>query len=524
MKLISHKTWKPSSYLVLLIGLVVLLGLYSLLRYGGWWSELDTSTFIRYTYSIISDAKLIPAGSVYNNGYGYQVLMAWLAAFTGMPIGALQVAGGALLVVWVVAPAWLAYRELTRSSLAASLASLILFIQPEFLFPILRGTHEKFTRGLMFLCIYLLVRSLRTKSVREVAFLTASFYLCSYALLSFNNFLASSFILGTILALGLIWAWQKRDKPDAEAGTNLVSKLFMVSASMLVVAFLFTFYAYPPAAYQLGILHYFIDRLALLTLNAEAAATNPYQWINNGWVSRPAYCLVSLANWLLLALSLMVWAKQSYQWLIRRKERPQQHETLLWAFYLAFGFLGVVGILLDISGALSSNLQLRVYPTFAMVAAPLIAMWLLQLKPERTRLRKGAWAGASVAMGCLMVLSMIKATNEPVLSNYWIFYTPAEYQATAWAESSLPQQDLNVGDDARIAFGYFIRQNGRPVNINFISNNSSISASDYLISEANLLFSQRVGSQLRITPDSLITYDNGTAQIYHRRPVTPYQK
>jgi hypothetical protein len=521
---LKQSQWKDSSYLILLSGLVLLLGGYMLMRYGGWWGEVDTASFTKFISAMIHSRSLVPEGTTYYNGYGYQVLITWLVAFTGLPLGVVQLVGGSLLVIWVVVPAWLAYREFTQSALAASLASLVLFIQPELLFPLLRGTHEKFTRGLMFIGLYLLLRGLRSTTLRVMGMVIVSFYLCGYALISFNNFLASSFILGIMLTLGFMWVSQKLIYKGNVTYTVVVSKLTYVVTSLLVVVFIFTFYAFKPAQYQLRILKYFADRVALLTMNFEAAASNPYQVVNTGWVNPPVYYLISLANWLLLGLSMALWLNQTYRWFIKRSHAPSQYEILLWSFYTAFGLLGAGSILLDVSGALSSNLQLRIFSSFVMIAAPIVGMWLAEKSLSKKSSGKHVWISASLVMGCLMILSVLKATNEPLLSNYWLFYTPSELQSVIWAEQNLSQRSLLTGKTGRINEGYTLRENGRQLDIILYGWGQSSGVDNYLDSRVERLFTERIGGQLHYQYDSLLTYDNGTAQIYHRRPVTPYQK
>jgi hypothetical protein len=45
-----------------------------------------------------------------------------------------------------------------------------------------------------------------------------------------------------------------------------------------------------------------------------------------------------------------------------------------------------------------------------------------------------------------------------------------------------------------------------------------------MISDVTRARSVRLGVPLPIESDSLLTYDNGQAQIYHLRPRTPYQR
>jgi hypothetical protein len=509
---------------ILILLLTILLTSYTILRYTSWLGEGDTARVAKAIAVMLESGELISDKLVYGNGYGYPVLATWLVHLSGLPLGVLQLIGGALLLGWVLAPAWLAYRELTLSRRGASLAILILLVQPEFVFPLLRGTHEKFTRGLMFLCLYLLLRSMRSGGIRQISRFVICFYLCAYAMICFNTFMASSFTLGLLLALGLVWLSERWATQARHEDSPLVARLVYVTTILLVIAFIFTFYIYSPAQNQISTLQNISDRIALMALQVEDTASNPYQVVSFGWISLPVYLLVSLANWILLGGSMLLWLKLSWDWLVRHKTQPSLQERLLWAFYGAFAMLGFTSIVVDISGAIAANLQHRMFPSVMMLAAPLAGAWLAKQGRSNGTKMKVVWSGASLALGCLMVLSMLKATYEPLLSNYWMFYTPAELQSIVWAEQKFPKTNFWNRTWGRAADGFSIRENGRIMENDLGIYLYYFDIQNSFVSDASRMYAQRVSKQLPIQVDSLRTYDNGCSQIYHRRPVTPYQK
>jgi hypothetical protein len=472
---------------------------------------------------------LIPEEGAYENGYGYQVLVAYLSALTGLSLGLLQSLGGALLILWVVVPAWLAYREFTRSDVAASLASLILVVQPEFLFPLLRGTHEKFTRGLMFFLLFLLLRSFRARNLRLVASLVAAFYLGAYALITLNSLMATSFMVAVGLALLFLWGVRRWSRIAYSGLSSSLSRMGMIVLSLVAIAFLFAFYAYPPAQKQLSLLQSTGDRLAVTLLQVEEETFNPYNTVAQGWVSLPIYFLVSLANWLLLAGSSVIWLWRSWRYFSQR-EQGELPDLLLWSFYGAFALQSGLSILVDISGAIAGNLQHRMFPSFAMLAAPVMAGWLITYR-RRLSASRCLWLDSAlgVVLSVLLILGVIKATNEPLLSNYWTFYTPEEYEAVSWAERALANQSLWVGFNDRVATGYQVSENGRTLGLG-LSNGwpVSISTRDFLISEATRLYAARLflplPTQVSLGANGFVTYDNGKAQVYHSRPRSPFQR
>jgi len=312
-----------------LIGATLLIGLFALARYGGSWGETDTASFTQAMRAMVAESCLVPRSGAYSNGYGYPVLGVWLAQISGMNLPSLQLYLIILLVPWVVLPAWLLYRELTVSSRTATLATIILLVQPEFLFPLLRGTHEKFTRGLMLICLFILVRSLsnHSKLHRLFGYLFA-FYLCVFSLITFNNMLSTSFIAALMLTLLLGWLALHWTGPVSDEESKILLRLIYVIISVLVIAFIFTFYIYPPAQNQIHVLHTITDRFVALLLQMEQVSSNPYTVVSTGWVSLPIYFALSLANWLLLVISSAIWLSQTSS-VIRKRAFKSRNDLLL---------------------------------------------------------------------------------------------------------------------------------------------------------------------------------------------------
>ncbi len=144
------KATSGAAVAVLLVAVGVLAA-YFLVRRGGLWGEGDTYAFTELAASLMRAEALTPPGGAYPHGYGYQFLLVALSAATGLNLASLQLYVSGFLTMWLVLPAWLLYRELTGTGRGATLATAILLIQPEFLFPVMRGSHEKITRGLMLL-------------------------------------------------------------------------------------------------------------------------------------------------------------------------------------------------------------------------------------------------------------------------------------------------------------------------------------------------------------------------------------
>lgn len=507
-----------------LLTATLLLAAYTVTRYGGLFGETDTNAFARAIRAMLIDSRLAPSEHAYEHGYAFPALAAFLVRLTGVSVVYLQILGGPLLAVWVIIPAWLAYRELTGSPRGATVSTVFILVQPEFLFPILRGTHEKFTRGLMFMCVFLLVRSIAARqNWRRFAALLVAFYLASYALITFNNLMAISFIVALGVALVGSWALPRLKWSHSYQGAATRRLLYAAGIS-LVLAFLFTFYAYPPARRSFLTLRSTADRLTALFLDVEAVATNPYQTIITAWVSLPIYFLVSIANWLLLGTSFVLWAAQTLTWWRRPGWPEEPRAILLWSLYGAFGFLGALSIAVDVSGAIASNMQHRIFPSFAMIAAALVADRFVSWRPPRGAFRVLAHGVLTAAIAFLGVVGVAKATNEPLVSNKWAYYRPPEFAAIGWSRRRYPDAPTWTAFDERLRSAVGIRTAWSDEVVELDAWDLDPGTRNILLSDVVRARGQRLDLRLPIEGDSLRVYDNGGAEVYHLRPRTPFQK
>ncbi|OQY46059.1 MAG: hypothetical protein B6242_08860 [Anaerolineaceae bacterium 4572_78] len=526
----------PHIQITTLLVIVLLIGLYNVLRYGGLSGETDTHVFTEAIRTIQVTGELISSrtgDTIYPNGYSFQSLAVFLTNLTGISLATLQIYGGSLLAIWIIFPAWLFYRELLDSPQGATLATILLFIQPELLFGILRGSHEKFTRGLMLMCLYLLIRSLRSQkgsSSQSFGFIIA-FYIAGYGMITFNNLFAFSFTIAILLSLGFSWIILRLYAEALQSKTIFLARSALVVFNLLILAFIFTFYIYEPAQDNISVLSSVVDKVAVLILDFEhTSSLNPYITITTAWINLPTYVIVSLANWVTLMASIAIATWYFICW-TRGNKRPQKEtELLLWGLYVAFVMQGILSIVIDISGALANNLQHRIFPSFVMFAVPVITKFLIEWQPKQIIIRRLLYTGVGMLVGVLAILSILKATNEPLLSNKWIFHTHGEIHAIDWADQRLGNEGLWLGYDDRLYTGYGI-QNDINLIVAQTPNGTQLDWGDQYPNTRNYLVSDiirnqgiRFNSSLPFNADSLCVFDNGETQIYHNRPRTPYQK
>ncbi len=290
-----------------------------------------------------------------------------------------------------------------------------------------------------------------------------AFYLTAFALIAFNTLMATSFIAAAGMALLAGWLALQRGRNARELSTA-VRRLGYAVAISTGLALTFVLFLYTPAHQNLLLLKSIGERLAALFLDVEAATlTQPYASLLTGWVSLPVYLALSLANWLLLGTSALIWLGQLAGWL-RRRWQPSEPQVLVWAFYAAFAFITALSIVVDRVGtSAGSNFQLRSFPAFAMLAAPLVARWVQESDRRGGRASRLARSALWPAMALLTILSVLKFTNEPLLSNQWLFYTPGEMKAIRWANDHLAARSVWAGYDGRLTAAAGIRTIDTPL-------------------------------------------------------------
>ncbi len=508
---------------------MLVISIVTLARSGGLWAESDSTTFSSVIRNFVDQGRLVPSsGAIYPSGFAFQSISAVILALTGVDVATLQQIIYPLLTALVVLPAWVAYRALTSSPRAATIATMLLFTQPEFLFVIMRSSHEKFTRTFMLLCLFLLVWgfTLRTQP-RVLAVTTVLFYLLIFGSIAGNNLLAQSFIVATALALLGGWVLEHRLPRERRQHVPALRRLLFVSCSSLVLAYLFMFYLYPPTSHQHDVLKESVERIQKLFATVQEETTTPttftgaYTYLSFGWTSTAVYLLVSIANWIILGSSFVVWVRQGWRWLWRGLPPPTS-AWLLWLLYAAFAFQGLASVVVDASGALSSNIQHRLFPSVSIIATGIVSQALAQWRPRR-------FAGSlavvlALGIGVLAVLSVMKATNEPLVSNKWSFYRSTEMAALQWVDPRLRNAPIWTEYDERLSVA-FVTAQGRSVNRNtFQASIGAPATRVVLMTDITRLRSTRLNAPLPVPPDALRIYDNGEAEIYRLRPQTPFQK
>lgn len=502
---------------------------YFVLRFQGLWSENDTAAFSQMI-AAVQQAGSIDVPHAYPHGYAYQSLAASLLNLTGMSLASfLQRFGPILGALMLVLFAYVTYSRLMVSRTLALLASSVLFLVPEVLFTVIRGNHEKFTVSLTLLAGFLVVRLLdalkRRTGCKSIIAWGLAYLLCLYSLDTLNLFFGSIF-LSTFTLCALTLMMLNRPLHLRISRDVLRALGLMVSSGWLLVIVVVTV-VYPPARGNFSLLASAAEKLTgLLTYNTPAF--NPYTAITSDWSSPWLYQLITAFRWVLMG-SAVVGSALELRDIAKNSVPPTLTQLLLVGLFIASIVLLAGSVVVDLLGlAAGSNLEVRVYTYVILWASP-IAVRLV------TRLGRVSGANFSgklvqgalmVVFGLLVVASLLKSSLDPVLSNRWLGYHPAEVQALRTWSTLSEGNTLWIGYEPRLAFAYAMTQSASLPRGNRLSAGPALK-----VQAAYALHSPLADANNRVwqvpLPAVLLgdqIYDNGEVQIVWRHPATPFQR
>ncbi|MBN1886772.1 MAG: hypothetical protein JW850_02235 [Thermoflexales bacterium] len=521
-----------------LAGVVVLYALlaaaYFVLRYEGRWSDYDTANLTK-TIVVTDQRGQLSHWASYSWGFSYAALSTFIMMATGLDVIRLQflvypiAAAGLSLVAFVM------YRQLTGDAYAGILATLFLFMQPDFLFVIFRGSHEKITWLMVVLAVFLLARSFGAMHrLSRFSAYVGLFYLALYALIADSAFFGSSFIaaVGVSLAAGLVMLGLVRRKGGERARSRELLRLVYVIIAAAVLWFWHTFYLYPPAMRFIAEANTTTEQVATMALNMSRRQWepkfNPYATVSWGWVSMPAYWALVLPSFMVGGGAFLVWIMAGIRH-VRRKENlfDEPPRLLLWLLYGGFGLQFAASLLVANVGGAAGNLQVRMFPalmlfSMAMVARPLVPWWHAQA-------RRPARVGLAIVLALLLAwasgASLLKATNDPALSNYWMFLTASEVKGVAWVEDHVRYGYVWLGLDAiRISSRVAAESFGALSGNRYDFWRADQGVRDVLIPDTEEQLSVRRSAPLPDVQGENRVYHNGSVAHYHYLPRTPYQR
>lgn len=485
---------------------------YFLIRYSGHWDELDSATMTNFAQLVQLEATIIPTKGAYANGPGYSTILYILSDLSGVSVANLQTHILPVVGVISIALAFIAFKELTNSKKIALLATFLLALQPDFLFTTSRGTHEKFTFMMVLMSMFFLSRSFsRRKNIREFMYYVLLYYLSILGMMSYNFFFTSTYIFAILVAL--IIGYLISEVPQI---TTSFKRMAYTSATSIAFFFSYIFYLYAPSRQLFYMFDTLADKVGSIALATEQHVTPQYSYIFTTWVSFKVWLILTLFNWVIAPLSFIAWILLIYRF-FWKKQQLSSSILLLTMFYTAFSIQLLITIFADRFG-IFNNIELRIFPVlmfFAIPMASITVMKIAEFERLNERTRKTLKITFIFLIMIFMVSSLLKATNDPIVSNKWFFYSNQEKEGIIWIESSLHGQEIWAGLDERLQN---VHKSYSDVETFDSSKLTRLENANYwLISDIIKKRAERIGRPLPPTDNLPIIYDSGNVQIYDSR-------
>jgi hypothetical protein len=508
---------------------------YLVFRFDGNWAEGDTALVTRSIEYIQQNRDVDPdePGPIYENGISYALVSIFLVEGMGISVQTYQTLVAPLLfAIPTSLLLFVFYRKVTNNTLLALMAVFQLYLQPDFLWVTWRGSHEKLLWTLTPLAFFMLIQGAQRSSrigMTQMCIVLA--YITIFASTSTNTFFGSSFIFSVSFAFGLGYFFlrilKKRGWSELDLKLHQIGRLLYVVLASSVLLYLLMFHLYTPALALITNVEHIVNKVALLLLNVESGS-NPYQYVTSAWTSPYIYLLLNTYSWLTLLFSGITWLGFGYYFLKDKQALSNQRFALLfiWLMYPAFALQLLASVIVDRTGVLGGNFQVRLFTPVVIVAMPLATMgvnWVLkQIKTKRMRL--AAITVLIVAASWFSLAAMIKATNEPVLSNNWVFYSTTERYAGDWLVNHGRAATVWTGIDARLWSAMdFYYWNSSGAGLQFDGGIPATEARYFIFSEIEQMKRTRLAIEWPYLYGENLVYDNQQVQTYFRRPRTPFQ-
>ena len=526
--------------LLLLMLYAGLIALYWWIRYRGLWIETDTSFFVRAIDAMVNEGTIQPLRYVYIAGYNYQAIATALVQLGGITPSQLVILLLPFFVVLSVPLLFLLYRELLGNPdgkyTAALLATSLLLFQPEILFSLTRGNHEKVTLPLIMLATYFLANSLQLEiDWRRFLLYAGLFIMATLAVLSSNIIFASAYLATVGLSLLgnlFLLRWRAHSMRWTAA-----LRFVCLAGSIVILAFLFTSFWYTPVLVHVSLISRAWSRVLSLVAGLRTGSS-PYTYISTYWVNPELYPVITLFNWVILLIASVEWFSR-FLWALRTLRNPKGSQSALlfnlldvtWFFYLGYGLQFASALVFDrVDLGIGANLEIRIFPLVMLFAVPLAVIRLLKwravlaTRPSRA-VRAITQTGVTIFIIWFAVAGIAKAANEPLLVSKFPMYTIPEQAAISWTDHYVRKSDIWIGADERLRelFNSQLLTASR-ANNTYNYGDVPTSARYFLLSDLVREQNSRMRKALPDVDSKLLLYDNGSVQIYHAIPVTPYQR
>ena len=512
----------------LLILIVIFAGLrysYTISRLGMTIADYDTFLLSKVTFRIDEADSILEATRAYDHGYGYQSFLIFLKEMTGLELHTLQLLVVPLATSLTSLVAFMAIKMITGSAYSAFFATILLYLQPDFIFVTWRGSHESIDWILVLCMIFVLARTvkgdLRIRAAWRYVFL---FYILFFGLVSSSTFITTS-LVGVILLAFLFGVFIRMARSIIRnvqiRPVNSGQRFFYIGVLSIIIIYVHMFFIYTVTQSSLDAVGSVIGAFLYIIFGVEQSA-NAYGYVDRTWLNPQGYLLINSITWFILLGGFSSWLVMVWRYF--RRSMDDMHFFLM-CLYFGFGTVFALAIIFDLGGLFSGNLQVRVIIGIMVVSIIVLShVGTLFLNFIAPGYRRGIMVAISIALFTFSTLGPLKTTLEPLVNQRWVFISRDELLATEWIVNRSNGSVIWGGMDGRIPTGSrFYNLDWTEDDVLFYGETRT-DPNFYMISNLERLRWLRVERPLPQFDNENLVYTNGDSQVYRRLPQTPYQR
>ncbi len=545
-------------YLSLIILYSFFSQLYLYFQYDGLRADHDLG-IITKTSQAVQSQNTIYNSFQYNNGFGYQTTTTFLSDILGLSVQKILILPlGFLYVIF----AYLFFNEFFKNKKIALISTFILSLQPDLLFLMSRGSHEKFSFILFLLAFLLVIHIAKNNWGKKNFIYLALLYLVIFSLNIYNIWFSGIFLLLIFVYcfFGIIFSLIFN-----ESSIFFKKTIYFLTPSILI--YLSMFIIYPRIFNVLNIsrsisykLFSFFPLFILLVLlfllfsiffcnkNKMTKENNISNLIskffNNEFLTNFSVIMsisvylillyfitkssnlsfspinwffLTLINWIIIPASFFTVYLEIKKY-FTKKIKISKIKIFFIFIYLSFLVIFFMSIIISKyvnNENLGSNLELRIFPYFFIFAVP-FASELVVKTYDKLLINKKRKIFSTILIIALISIfifnSHMKAANNPLFSNNCIFYSQYEKNTLDYIENNADNLTIWAGYNERILNSYYYNSEFENFNkVNFSNNNNPES----------LIYSQIIESYSLLNKENLtrlnyyaLVFNNGKSSFY----------
>ena len=271
-----------------------------------YFSQMENRPIQCECYSLQTSA----ATRAYDHGYGYQSFLIFLKEMTGLELHTLQLLVVPLATSLTSLVAFMSIKMITGSAYSAFFATILLYLQPDFIFVTWRGSHESIDWILVLCMIFVLARTVKGDlRIRAAWRYVLLFYILFFGLVSSSTFITTS-LVGVILLAFLFGVFIRMARSIIRnvqiRPINSGQRFFYIGVLSIIIIYVHMFFIYTVTQSSLDAVGSVIGAFLYIIFGVEQSA-NAYGYVDRTWLNPQGYLLINSITWFILLGGFSSW-------------------------------------------------------------------------------------------------------------------------------------------------------------------------------------------------------------------------